>query len=46
MDLDWVRRICDETVETEVPFFVKQLNGKHFNHAVRELERASTHRLS
>lgn len=38
MDLDWVRRVRDEAVAAGVPFFVKQLNDKHGNHAVRELD--------
>ena len=38
MLLDWVRRVRDEAVEAGVPFFVKQLNGQHGDHAVRELD--------
>lgn len=38
VDLDWVRRVRDEAVRVGVPFFVKQLNGKHGDHAVRELD--------
>jgi protein gp37 len=38
MNPDWVRRVRDEAVEAGVPFFVKQLNDKHGDQAVRELD--------
>ncbi len=39
MDLDWVRRVRDEAVAAQVPFFLKQLtDGMHGNHAIRELD--------
>lgn len=38
MELDWVRRVRDEAVGAGVKFLVKQLNDKHGDHAVRELD--------
>jgi protein gp37 len=38
LKLDWVRQVRDQSVEADVSFFIKQLNGDHGKNAIRELD--------